>query len=143
MTPADLKPLLNIADARNEAAQSHMATIKAREQKLRQQIADLDEQFAQAALTDPETMHRMQRLGAQNLWSGWMTTRKREMNMALALVLADKQDFVRVLQKASGQRDALQSLLDEAVKAQKRKTAARDQENLLALNLHASSFFAD
>lgn len=138
MTEDGLKPLIGLAQAEFDKAQAEFNRIKARENSLRGQIKELDDMTARAAMTDPESMQRLQKLGAQEIWLAWTRRKRADLNKHLAGVLLQQEGARAKLREAFGRREALEALLEKAKRARKARIEKRREEQIMQPYLIAS-----
>ena len=91
-----------------------------RENELRASLTRLSEQVAQAQTQQTEAF-AMQTIGADLLWQGWVTRTRRQLNIELAQVLAQKMRAISEAQRAFGKQQAVKSMRDMAAAARREK----------------------
>lgn len=138
MIPDDLRKFSGLANMQLDLAQKELGKISNQESEVRGALARLDQQFAETALTNPENLHRMQKLGAQELWAGWMRRRRAQLNQELALILARKSHQLGIVRGHLGKRDALDALakhhehIEKVAQGRRSEVAIGDHAVMLA-----------
>ncbi|MFV1599569.1 MULTISPECIES: hypothetical protein [unclassified Phaeobacter] len=91
------------------------------EARVRGQLTKLDQQIKDSrdlASSD----HAMKALGADLLWQGWHTRARRELNMELAQITAQKLRAMDNLRKAFGRKHAVETMaIEERLRIKKDK----------------------
>ncbi|MGX9355927.1 hypothetical protein ACS3SW_12455 [Roseobacteraceae bacterium S113] len=127
----NFKDLLEVARVQYERAQAEMAQIARREQDARHKLEEIGAQFRAASQMPTENLHRMQKLGAQELWAKWMRNKQAQLNRDLATILAQKDDHKTKLRLLLGRFEAIEKLNDQDVKDRRDRINSRAQETLL------------
>lgn len=124
--------MLTVSEAQYERQRHALAQIIAQEAQLRQELARLSD-MATPATRSTAPADRMQAIGADLLWHGWVSRAKVKLNMRLARLLAAKGQEQDKVRKAFGKVIALRELIRAADKeererhAQQRLSMAIDQ----------------
>lgn len=101
-----------------------------REAELRGQLAKLDSQIRDTR-TQADGDHSMRALGADLLWQGWHTRTRRELNMQLAQVTAQKLTAMDKLRAAFGRKHAVETMARDERKKVKQDRAKKLEQTLL------------
>lgn len=127
-----LSVLHEIANAYYERQRSDFDLILAQEARLREDLARLDASVPQC--DDEESGYaRMQMIGADVLWQGWLGRAKTRINMELAQTLARKAQATKRVKDAFGKILALDEMI---VTIEKENRKAKERSDLeLALQM--------
>ncbi len=125
----DLKSLATITDMVYQADLAAMQRVTAEEARVRGAIEELDDQ-ARRAITDARAVPGMPALGADHIWRGWLMSRRRELLIELAAILARKQDAARKLTHAYGRANVAGQLSEKAEADRRRDSAVRQMTSL-------------
>lgn len=97
-----------------------------KEAQLQAQLARLDAQLAQVKADSIQTEgYRV--TGGDMLWHGWESATRRQLNMEMAQVRAQKLTTMESLRKAFGRKQAVEKLSQQA-----RKQRRREQQRMWA-----------
>lgn len=113
MTPTALEDLVRLSQARQEADAAKLQKIRAEEQKIRAQLAALDDRNHMARSLPAQAALPQRSLGVDMLWQVWVGRRRRELQMQLARCLAHKGAARRALQKSFGKSAALGEVTED------------------------------
>ena len=102
------------------------------EARLRGQLTKLKEHVA-TTRAQAEDDHSMKALGADLLWQGWSTRKRRELNTELAQATAKKLMAMDRLRRSFGRKTALEGMAAEERQRRKVKQAKALEERLLSL----------
>ncbi|MGR3761343.1 hypothetical protein ACUXV3_14615 [Roseobacteraceae bacterium NS-SX3] len=100
------------------------------EARLRGQLAKLDAQVKESR-TQMAGDHAMQALGADLLWQSWHTRSRRQLNIELAQVTAQKLAAMDALRKAYGRKHAVETMAKRERDRRKKEAAKKLQEQAL------------
>lgn len=109
MKAADLSELARVTDAIYQKEQLVVRDILAAEAQLRRKLAQLDQSVSDARAA-PEQLDLMRPFGADVLWEAWAGRTRRQLNMELAQVLAQKLHMMDRVRVAFGKRLVAQTL---------------------------------
>lgn len=112
-TLKDLKNMEAICEARYAMRQANFAKLIAEENRLREELGRLDAMRHDNRATSLEHVS-MQAIGADVIWNGWLGQTKTALNMALAKVLAKKENHISEVRHAFGKLTVVQRLLKDA-----------------------------
>ncbi|WP_299779777.1 hypothetical protein [uncultured Roseobacter sp.] len=132
MKREDLHRLHALADAKYKARQQLFQSLVQRENAIRADLHQLDEQ-ARASNTHSDPS--MRSIGADVIWKAWLGKAKTSLNMKLALVLAEKDQHVRQVRQAYGKVLASEGLLQEVSEDERRKRRNRELEKAIETTL--------
>lgn len=122
----DLRDLVAITNARFQAEQVKLRDILQQEQRLRAKVAELDEQHRAAKAPYLSDGLGQRVYGGDVLWQGWVARTRRQLQIELAQVLAEKGQKISALSKAHGRKLASEALEEAALKG-KRADRLRQQ----------------
>lgn len=129
MNADELKTLAKIAKAQllreQHRARPVMAAI-AQLRRQRQHLEHLDRQSKPASQTPA-----IRAMGADVVWNAWLDRQRRDLNMQLARAMADQDAVLRDLRRAQSRSDAVKTLADQEVDANKRHIAKQQDAKLL------------
>ncbi len=128
----DLEQLLDLAELSYQAELQKMKAVMARENALRAQLTQVDdrERAAREQLAQPQIM---QQIGADLRWQAWCMRKRRELNMDLAQVMAQKLPLQEALRRSFGRKTALADLVAQEKAKRKQTTERRQAARLLGL----------
>lgn len=112
----DLDPLCRLADALYQREARTLATLSAREQKIRAAIAAVNAAGEGLQTGDLEQSGLYARSGADTAWLTWAGQRKTTYNAELAQVLVQKAHELENVRQAFGRQEALRLLQERAKK---------------------------
>jgi predicted nucleic acid-binding Zn-ribbon protein len=125
-----LDQMTAVSEAQYLQEHAKVKPILDREAALRGQLSKLDSQIKETrAQADGD--HAMRALGADLLWQGWHSRMRRELNMQLAQVTAQKLQAMDKLREAFGRKHAVETMAKDERKRVKQLKAKKLQENLL------------
>lgn len=124
----DLEQMLAVCNARYALRQQDFAKLVAEENRLRAELARLD-QMQRDAQPDGLSQIHLQAIGADLIWQSWLNRSRVSINMALAQVLSQKERHLHDVRQAYGKVLVVEQLLKKAalVAQRKRTHAALDQ----------------
>ena len=126
---SEFQTLHSVTDAMYLRAQQSLRSILVRETQLRSELSKLDEN-ARANQIDLATKNEsMRAIGADLLWESWVSKTRAQLNLELALVLAQKEKNIGHVRKAFGKKTVSEKLLqlDIKTKARTSRSIALDQ----------------
>ncbi|WP_299826074.1 hypothetical protein [uncultured Roseobacter sp.] len=132
MKREDLHRLHALADAKYKARQQLFQSLVQRENAIRADLHQLDEQ---ARASNKNSDPSMRSIGADVIWKAWLGKAKTSLNMKLALVLAEKDQHVRQVRQAYGKVLASEGLLQEVSEDERRKRRNRELEKAIETTL--------
>ncbi|CRL12402.1 hypothetical protein [Phaeobacter italicus] len=100
------------------------------EARLRGQLAKLDRQY-QETRELAHSDHAMKALGADLLWQSWHSRSKRQLNMELAQITAQKLRAMDGLRKAFGRKHAVETMAKEERQRRKVELAEKQRNRLM------------
>lgn len=106
MTPQQISQLEEITGAILAGAQAQMARVQKQEADLRQQLQEL----VSARQNQIDGESPAQRAGADVRWQQWVDSRREQINIELARILATKETVRARLRIAFGKDQAMQAL---------------------------------
>ncbi len=125
-----LDQMVAVTEAQYLQEHAKVKPILDREAALRGQLSKLDAQILETrAQADGD--HSMRALGADLLWQGWHARTKRELNMQLAQVIAQKLSAMDKLREAFGRKHAVETMAADERKIVRQKRAKKLEEKLL------------
>lgn len=119
---AALQDLLTVSRLRYDRQRQVLAGITAEEDRIRSDLARLDDMGRAQQAGDP-----MRVVGADLLWQGWLARARSALNMRLARQLALKDQELARVKRAFGRVTALEAILE----AQRRSEGRRRTANTL------------
>lgn len=131
-----LKALQPLVQAKYEQVQQGFQHLVNAEAALRQDLRKLDEmQASTRALTQEDAV--LQQAGADVIWQAWLGRKKKELNMKLAQVLAQKEPHLKRVREAYGKVLVVEELTNVVQNKDKRHRTARAEQYRLE---HATLF---
>ena len=100
-----------------------------KEAGLRQSMAQLDAQSNTGKINDAQDC-AMKTIGADILWQAWVSKTRRQLNIELAQVMAQKIEALAHIRKAFGRKEAVKRLLEAAQDERHKKVARLRAERL-------------
>lgn len=126
----DLESMLQVVNAQYMNILMKMHAVRQEETALRSKLAKLD-QMTKKASVDAAHSRAMKQIGADLLWKAWRDETQRHLNQELAKVMARKLPFQGKLQLSFGRKNALQHMILNEKKAQKRRADKAFEERLV------------
>lgn len=125
-----LEQMAAVTEAQYLKEHAKVKPILDREAALRGQLAKLDAQIKETrAQADGD--HAMRALGADLMWQGWHTRTRRELNMQLAQITAQKLSAMDKLREAFGRKHAVETMARDERKRVKQEKAKKLEQTLL------------
>ncbi|KAA2315577.1 hypothetical protein DL237_02575 [Pseudooceanicola sediminis] len=132
-----LAPLAAITDMAHQAALMRLRRITAREQALRDSLADLDDRAANGflrSLSGHDNVDGVANLGfvggQERNWRDWISVQRASLQVDLAKVLGEKAEHMTRLTQTLGRKDVAEKMLRAA---QERDRRDRSQKQMAAL----------
>lgn len=119
----ELNQISKIVEAKYQQRQQAFQKLMQQENKLRSDLARLDDQERAAEQTGDQ---QMRSIGADVIWKAWIGRSKTQLNLELAQVLAQKEHHIHQVRMAYGKVITTNELVDKKQRTL-RKTAADDQ----------------
>ena len=123
-----MNTLKQLLEVRYLMEQTAIADLLRRENRLRADLAKLD-QHARSADTPDGT--RMQLIGADILWKAWVGRAKSSLNVELAQVLAQKESVFHRVQQEFGKMSVGDFLTERLDTAQKKSAAEQALKSII------------
>lgn len=130
MRQSKLGQMLNVTEAAYLGEFQKVKDILATEASVRQRLAQLDKQITDNQRSTVNE-HSMKTVGADILWQGWVSRTRRELNIELAQVMARKLVAMDGVRHAFGRQKAVENLIEQDKKNQKRAAENRLQARLM------------
>lgn len=125
-----LEQMAAVTEAQYLREHAKVKPILDREAQLRGELAKLDSQIKETRV-QAEGDHSMRALGADLLWQGWHSRTRRELNMQLAQITAQKLAAMDKLRAAFGRKHAVETMAKDERKLRKQIRAKKLEEKLL------------
>lgn len=127
--------LAEMTRARYQAAQLPLRAVLERERHLRARLAALEQQHQSALSRLGSGLSDQRFYGGDVLWQGWIGRARRQLQMELAQVLAEKGRHLRTIGLAHGRKLAAEGLTEAARQARKAKLEKWSMEREQSLYL--------
>ncbi|WP_299728761.1 hypothetical protein [uncultured Tateyamaria sp.] len=123
----DLEQLKTLSALKYQHSQQALSGLIKRENELRAELERM-RAFARTTQAQEPEHAQMRAIGADVIWLGWVGKAQRELNIALANVLAQKEALMAQHRRANGRKIVAEKLADqEASAVRKSKAAVRMQ----------------
>ncbi|WP_299966285.1 hypothetical protein [uncultured Roseobacter sp.] len=132
MKLADMKTLNQLTQAKYLARQQIFKKLLQREHAIRRELQRLDEQ---GRLSDKKASRGMKTIGADVIWKAWLGKTKTQLNMQLALILAEKEQHIRQVRQAYGKVLATEDLVEMLTEIQDKKRQKKMLEQAVEMSL--------
>ncbi|WP_170351890.1 hypothetical protein [Ruegeria atlantica] len=119
MKQAALSDLKNVTEAVFQKEYNALRPLLEAEARAQHQLARLDAQVRQSR-QDSTAAEGYRVTGTDVLWNGWESATRRQLNMELARIRAQKLSAMDALRSAFGRKQAVTNLSDAQKKAHKR-----------------------
>jgi hypothetical protein len=116
----DMAALVKLQDLKFQKRQLAVVSLLKREQRLRADIAKLDEQSRAVDQTDT---YGMKLVGADMIWHAWVSRSKSALNIELAQVLAQKETVIRGVRREFGKLSVARQLAKDCAETRKQSIA--------------------
>ncbi|WP_254443641.1 hypothetical protein [Ruegeria atlantica] len=127
MKQRELSELGKIAEAAFQKEYNDLRPLIEAEARVQQQLIRLDSQAKQSRL-DSASAEGYRVTGTDVLWNGWESATRRQLNMDLARLRAQKLSAIEALGTAFGRKQALLNLSNARNEARKRALAKKFSE---------------
>ena len=124
MKSNQILPLEKVTDAAFQKQFQQLRPILEAEARIQQQLLKLDTQLNQVR-TESRQTEGYQISGTDILWNGWESTTRRQLNMQLAQIRAQKLARLEALRLAFGRKQAIDALIKQMQQEQRRYTARK------------------
>ena len=119
MTKADILDLENVTEAAFQKEYTALRPMLEAEARVQSQLTRLDAQVQQTR-QDSSSIEGYRVTGTDVLWNGWESATRRQLNMELARVRAQKLAALDALRVAFGRKQAVAKLLADQKAARQR-----------------------
>jgi hypothetical protein len=130
----ELTQLADVVMASYEQQQRQFAKLVAQENKLRAELNRLDD-MRRATHVPEARVAKMQAIGADVIWLGWVGRSKTTLNIQLAQILAQKENHQSAVRKAYGKVLVVQQMRDDALQEAATNLAKRQLANAVNQSL--------
>jgi len=120
----ELEQIRLLTTVKYQQSQAAIATLSAREAELRVELQRLRSLTQETQAQQPEHA-QIRAIGADVIWLRWLGQAQRQLNIALAQVLAEKEGLMAAHRRAHGKKLVAENLVDQAGKTRRQK--AREQ----------------
>lgn len=121
MNKHDLNQLSPVIELKFQAAQRSLAQHRETVRGLQQQLTDLDTARDSSQAERPEGDDPATAAGANVLWQRWIDQRRKDINLELARLAAEKPALMDQLKRSFGKKEALKQLLIASLEEEKLK----------------------
>ena len=133
-----LQALATLTCARFEAERAKLHAFFEVEAALRRDLARLEAHAREMAHLAPAQLGQVRAIGADIAWQGWQIQKRSEVNLRLALHLAQKELALARLRRAYGKMDAARNVLENAKGTARHARHAAAQSETLDLAVMAA-----
>ncbi|KIC46295.1 hypothetical protein RA28_00285 [Ruegeria sp. ANG-S4] len=120
MKPAQISDLSAVSEAIFQKENQRLRPLLQAEARILQQLARLDNQLAEAR-TDSSESEGYRVTGTDVLWHRWESTTRRQLNLELARLRAQKMDAMKDLRTAFGRKQAVGELKAQLLNQARRR----------------------
>lgn len=120
----ELEQIRLLTTVKYQQSQAAIAALSAREAELRVELQRLKGLTQETQAQQPEHA-QIRAIGADVIWLRWLGQAQRQLNIALAQVLAEKEGLMAAHRRAHGKKLVAENLVDQAGKTRRQK--AREQ----------------
>lgn len=124
---SDFKDLAALTEAQYRAKQAELEPILTEERRLRRALADLDRDVTGNAALPTTDVVDLKRVGGDMAWRRWAAQSRRNLQIQLARVLAQKANKMAGLKTAFGRAEAVSAMKRQEAAA---RASARDKAQL-------------
>jgi len=121
MNKHDLSQLSPVIEMKFQAAQRRLAQHRETVRGLQQQLKDLDAARDGNQARRPEGDDPATAAGANVLWQRWIDQRRKDINLELARLAAEKPALMEQLKRSFGKKEALEQLINVSHEDEKLK----------------------
>lgn len=133
----DFGPLQKVTQLLLDRDLQALQELQAEENRLRQELASLQNALKTRAETVPSEVKQAYALSGEQQWVIWVDARQRTLNGQLAHVLARKSYLMQAAAKSLGRKTALETVARKAGETARRSRNRREQEALLDLRIQS------
>ncbi len=136
MTGPALPQLADLLEAAQRADAARLRDIRAQEDDLRMAIARLEARVSGHAVLPAVQWQGFHATGADMLWQRWAERTRRDLQMRLARVLAQKETAIAALRRSHGRSEAAARLVADHAEARRQARArqrALEEDGLVRL----------